>query len=102
METSRRLSHVRKSPDSPGRFKALTLLDRKLTGVRTYNSDDRDERGFRIAEVVDRLSKSYPTLLADTVVEVVNDMRAALHLKPCANPCFVERRARAALTELAV
>ena len=31
----------------------------------------------QIAEVVDRLKTSYPTLPADTVVEVVNDMRAA-------------------------
>jgi hypothetical protein len=31
----------------------------------------------RIAEVVDGLTKSYPTLSADTIAEVVNDMRAA-------------------------
>lgn len=58
----------------------------------------------RIAELVDRLSKSYPTLPADTVVEVVNDMRAAFNGSRVREYVllFVERRARAALTELAV
>jgi hypothetical protein len=58
----------------------------------------------RIAELVDRLSKSYPTLPADAVVEVVNDMRAAFNGSRIREyvPLFVERRARAALTELAL
>ena len=58
----------------------------------------------RIAEVVDRLRTSYPILRADTVVEVVNDMRAAFSGSRIREyvPLFVERRARAAITELAV
>jgi hypothetical protein len=58
----------------------------------------------RFAELVDRLSKSYPTLPADTVVKVVNDMRAAFNGSRVREYVllFVERRARAALTELAV
>ena len=58
----------------------------------------------RIAEVVDRLSKSYPGLPADTVVQVVNDMRAAFTHSRIREyvPLFVERRARSALTKLAV
>ena len=58
----------------------------------------------RIAEVVDRRKASYPTLPADTVVEVVDDMRAAFHGSRIREyvPLFVERRARSALTELAV
>ena len=58
----------------------------------------------RIAEILDRLSKSYPTLPGDTVVEVVNDMRATFNGSRIREyvPLFVERRARAALTELAV
>jgi len=58
----------------------------------------------RIAEVVDRLRKSYPTLPADNVVQVVNGMRAAFTGSRIREyvPLFVERRARAALTELAV
>ena len=57
-----------------------------------------------IAEVVDRLKISYPTLPADTVVAVVNDMRAAFAGSRIREyvPLFVERRARSALTELAV
>lgn len=58
----------------------------------------------RITEVVDRLGKSYPTLPGDTVVKVVNDMRAAFNGSRIREyvPLFVERRARSALTELAV
>ncbi len=58
----------------------------------------------RIAEVVDRLSKSYSTLPAETVVKLVNDMRAAFNGSRIREyvPLFVERRARAALTELSV
>jgi hypothetical protein len=58
----------------------------------------------RIAEVLDRLKTSYPTLPGDTVVEVVNGMRAASSGSRIREyvPLFVERRARAALTELAV
>jgi hypothetical protein len=58
----------------------------------------------RIGELVERLSKSYRTLPGDTVVEVVNDMRAAFNGSRIREyvPLFVERRARAALTELAV
>jgi hypothetical protein len=58
----------------------------------------------RIAELVDRLRTSYPTLPADIVVEVVNEMRAAFHGSRIREyvPLFVERRARSALTELAV
>jgi hypothetical protein len=57
-----------------------------------------------IAEVVERLRKTYPELPSDTVVQVVNDMRAAFHSSRIREyvPLFVERRARAALTELAV
>jgi hypothetical protein len=58
----------------------------------------------RIAELVDRLKTSYPTVPADIVVEVVNDMRAAFHGSRIREyvPLFIERRARSALTELAV
>lgn len=58
----------------------------------------------RMAEVVDRLKTSYPTLPADTVVEVVDEMRAAFHGSRIREyvPLLVERRARSALTELAV
>jgi hypothetical protein len=58
----------------------------------------------RIAELVERLKATYPTLPADTVVQVVNDMRDAFHGSRIREyvPLFVERRARAALTELAV
>ncbi|MDT5367342.1 MAG: hypothetical protein QOC62_1773 [Mycobacterium sp.] len=72
--------------------------------MRTYNNDVRDERGHPHRPVVDRLSMSYPTLAGDTVVEVVNDMRAAFNGSRIREfvPLFVERRARAALTELAV
>jgi hypothetical protein len=58
----------------------------------------------RIAEVADRLKASYPTLPGDTIVEVVNDMRAAFTGSRIREylPLFVERRARAKLTELAV
>ena len=58
----------------------------------------------RIAEVVDRLTTSYPTLPADTVTQVVHDTRAAFTGSRIREyvPLFVERRARAALTELAV
>jgi hypothetical protein len=57
----------------------------------------------QIAEVVDRLKISYPTVSADTVVEMVNDMRAAFAGSRIREyvPLFVERRARSALTELA-
>jgi len=57
-----------------------------------------------MAEVVDRLKTSYPTLPADTIVEVVDEMRAAFHGSRIREyvPLFVERRARSALTELAV
>ena len=58
----------------------------------------------RIAELVQRLKASYPTLPADIIVEVVDDMRAAFHGSRIREyvPLFVERRARSALTELAV
>ena len=58
----------------------------------------------RIAELVDRLKTSYPTLPAETVVEVVNDMRAAFAGSRIREyvPLFVERRAHSALTELSV
>ena len=58
----------------------------------------------RFAELVERLRKCYPNLPDDTVVEVVNDMRAAFSGSRIREyvPLFVERRARNALTELAV
>jgi hypothetical protein len=58
----------------------------------------------RIAEMVERLKSTYPTLPADTVVQVVDEMRAAFHGSRIRDyvPLFVERRARSALTELAV
>ena len=58
----------------------------------------------QIAELVERLRRTYPTLPAGTIAEVVNDMRAAFHGSRIREyvPLFVERRARAALTELAV
>jgi hypothetical protein len=58
----------------------------------------------RIAAMVERLKSSFPTLPADTVVEVVDEMRAAFHGSRLREyvPLFVERRARSALTELAV
>ena len=58
----------------------------------------------RISDVVERLSKSYPTLSAETVTEVVGDMYAAFNGSRIREfvPLFVERRARSALTELAV
>jgi hypothetical protein len=67
--------------------------------VQTAMSEDT-----RFAELVERLSKCYPTLAGDTVVAVVNEMRAAFHGSRIREyvPLFVERRARTALTELAV
>jgi hypothetical protein len=58
----------------------------------------------RINEMVERLTKNYPTLPAETVVEVVTDMHAAFNGSRVREfvPLFVERRARTALTELAV
>ena len=58
----------------------------------------------RIGEVVERLTKKYPTLPAESVTEVVRDMYAAFNGSRVREfvPLFVERRARAALTELAV
>jgi hypothetical protein len=58
----------------------------------------------RITEVVDRLTASYPTLSADAIAAVVNEMRAAFTHSRVREyvPLFVERRARSALTELAV
>jgi hypothetical protein len=65
----------------------------------TINSEES-----RIAELVERLKAIYPTLPADTVAQVVNDMRDAFHGSRIREyvPLFVERRARAALTQLAV
>lgn len=59
---------------------------------------------IRIAEMVERLKSSFPTLSADTVVQVVDEMRAAFHGSRIREyvPLFIERRARSALTELAV
>jgi hypothetical protein len=67
--------------------------------VPTTNSEES-----RIAELVERLKTIYPTLPADIVVDVVNEMRDAFHGSRIREyvPLFVERRARAALTELAV
>jgi hypothetical protein len=58
----------------------------------------------RIAEVVERLKSAFPSLPNDMVVQVVNDMRAAFHGSRIREyvPLFVERRARTALTELAL
>jgi DNA polymerase II small subunit/DNA polymerase delta subunit B len=69
-----------------------------MTMLATMSEDTR------IAEVVDRLKRSYPTLPADLVIEVVNEMRVAFHGSCIRDyvPLFVERRARSALTELAV
>jgi len=67
------------------------------TGMLTAMSEET-----RIAEGVDRLSKSYPTLPADTVVEVVNGMRAAFtgsRIREYVR-LFVERRAHAQLAKL--
>jgi hypothetical protein len=56
----------------------------------------------RIGELVDRLTKTYPTLPGHTVVEVVNEVRAAFNGSRIREyvPLFVERRARAALRNL--
>jgi hypothetical protein len=58
----------------------------------------------RMSELVARLSTIYPTLPAETVAEVVNDMYAAFSGSRVREfvPLFVERRARTALTELSV
>ena len=58
----------------------------------------------RIAEMVDRLKASYPTVPAATVVDVVNAQRAAFQASRIREyvPLFVERRARSALAALAV
>jgi hypothetical protein len=58
----------------------------------------------RIAEMLERLHTSYPSLPPDTVAQVVNDMRNAFQGSRIREyvPLFVERRARTALTELAV
>lgn len=58
----------------------------------------------RITEMVERLTKRYPTLSAQTVTEVVGDMYAAFDGSRIREfvPLFVERRARSALTELSV
>jgi hypothetical protein len=65
----------------------------------TMNSEEA-----RIAELVERLKATFPTLSADIVVEVVNEMRDAFHGSRIREfvPLFIERRAHAALTELAV
>ena len=59
---------------------------------------------IRIAEMVDRLNTSCPTLPAETIVDLVTDMRAAFAGSRIREyvPLFVERLARATLTELAV
>jgi hypothetical protein len=58
----------------------------------------------RMADLVERLKVTFPTLSADIVVQVVNEMRDAFHGSRIREyvPLFIERRARAALTELAV
>jgi hypothetical protein len=58
----------------------------------------------RIADLVERLKTTYPALPADTVTQLVNDMRDAFAASRIREyvPLFVERRARAALTELAI
>ena len=65
----------------------------------TTNSEES-----RIAELVERLKAIYPTLPAEIVVQVVSEMRDAFHGSRIREyiPLFVERRARAALAELAV
>jgi hypothetical protein len=67
--------------------------------MATTNSEET-----RIVELVERLKTTYPTLPADIVLEVVNEMRDAFHGSRIREyvPLFVERRARSALTELAV
>jgi hypothetical protein len=64
----------------------------------------QSSRAYRKPSVDYLLAKSYPTLPADTVVEVVNAMRDAFNGSRIREyvPLFIERRARAALTELAV
>jgi hypothetical protein len=58
----------------------------------------------RMADLVERLKVTFPTLSADIVVQVVNEMRDAFHGSRIREyvPLFIERRAGAALTELAV
>ena len=58
----------------------------------------------RYADLVERLKTSYPSLPDDMVANVVDDMRAAFAGSRIREyvPLFVERRARSALTELAV
>ena len=57
-----------------------------------------------ISELVERLAERYPTLPGETIVTVVHDMHAAFNGARIREfvPLFVERRARTALTELAV
>jgi hypothetical protein len=71
----------------------------KPTSVLAMNSE-----ATRLAELIERLKATYPTLPPDIVVQVVDDMRDAFHGSRIREyvPLFVERRARSALTELAV
>ena len=57
---------------------------------------------IRIAEVVERLRTSYPTLLGDTVADLVNGMRATFSGSRIREyvPLFIERRASAELAKL--
>lgn len=62
-----------------------------------------DEQAL-LAEVVSRLTRSYPTLLVDVIAEVVNDLHATFNGAPLREfvPLFVERKARSALEQLSV
>jgi hypothetical protein len=80
------------------------MLDRELNGCEPTTMITTISEETRIAEMVQQLKASYPSLPPDTVVEVVNTMRHAFSGSRIREyvPLFVERRARTALTELAV
>ncbi|HYU85727.1 MAG TPA: hypothetical protein VEK80_13085 [Kribbellaceae bacterium] len=64
---------------------------------------DRSEENRAISEVVERLSKSFPTLPSDRVKAAVEDSRPEFDASPIRDfvPLFVERSAKHKLRELA-
>lgn len=58
----------------------------------------------QLAEVIERLTVTYPTLSEATIAEVVQDLHARFNGARLRDyvPLFVERNAHRALTELAV
>ncbi|MFC0625128.1 three-helix bundle dimerization domain-containing protein [Kribbella deserti] len=63
---------------------------------------DRSDEDRAITEVVDRLTKQFPEVPADRVVEVVADSRSEFEPQPIRDfvPLFVERTAKGRLRQL--